>query len=63
MISISIPDNYSSFEELSNWLKRRIPHEYHIDGGPRWAINYSSYQWYISFCRPADVTLFHLLWQ
>lgn len=61
-ITVPIPDNYSTLEELSLWLQKHLPHEYHIDGGPRWRIITNLGGW-IEFSRPSDASLFLLKWE
>ena len=66
-IKIGIPANYGSIEGLDHWLKINIPHEYHIDGGPRWRIvsGNPAYigPWHIAFTRASDASLFLLKWE
>lgn len=64
-IKLPLPENYSSIQELSNWLKKNMPHEHHIDGGPRWRIVSATpvEWWHISFTRPSDASLFLLKWE
>ena len=63
MIDIPIPINYNSIEALSNWLKKNIPHEFDVDGGPRWILVTGWQGWHITFVRSQDATLFGLLWK
>ena len=61
-MDVTIPDNYGSFEELSNWLRKRMPHEVHRL--ERWQIVMRPRDgWVIWFRNPADATLFTLLSQ
>ena len=64
MTAIPIPENYGSIERLTDWLKVHIPHEFHVDGGPRWQViaGRPPDNWYIEFARAHDITLFNLLW-
>jgi len=64
MIRVPIPRNYGSIERLSNWLKVNMPHEFHVDGGPRWIIfaAHITLSWRIEFTRPSDASLFLLKW-
>jgi hypothetical protein len=62
MKSIPVPDCYGSIEELSDWLKRNIPHEFDVDGGVRWMIITGYSDWRITFVRDSDATYFNLKW-
>ena len=64
MTAIPIPRNYGSIEDLSLWLRKHLPHEYHVDGGLRWKVvtTPDGWSWRIEFAREQDVTLFNLLW-
>lgn len=62
MKAIPLPANYGSIEELSNWLKKNMPHEFDVDGGVRWAIVTGYSDWHITFVRNHDATLFNLKW-
>lgn len=61
-ITVPIPYNYGTIEGLHHWLKRNMPHEYHVDGGPRWRIITNLGGW-IKFTRPSDASLFLLKWE
>ena len=63
MIDVLIPANYESIERLADWLQRHIPHEFNVDGGPRWKIVTGYSSWHIRFFREQDATLFGLLWK
>ncbi len=62
MTTIPLPRNYSTIEWLDHWLKINIPHEYHIDGGPRWRIVAGRFNYHIEFARESDITYFNLKW-
>jgi hypothetical protein len=62
MTTIPLPRNYGSIEGLDHWLKKNIPHEYHIDGSPRWRILAGPTSYWIGFARESDVTFFNLIW-
>ena len=64
MTAIPIPENYGSIERLIDWLKTNIPHEFDVDGGPRWIVftAHMHRSWRIEFAREQDATLFNLLW-
>ena len=65
-IKLPIPTNYGTIEGLDHWLKINMPHEYHVDGGPRWRIvaaRSAQDWWHIAFIRPSDASLFLLKWK
>lgn len=62
MTPVPIPSNYGSLEDLSIWLQKHMPHEYHIDGGARWVIVNGYSNWHITFARAHDATYFNLKW-
>lgn len=62
MTSIPLPVKYNSIEELSNWLKRHLPHEFDVDGSHRWYIVTGRGDWNITFVRSQDATFFNLKW-
>ena len=62
MTSIPFPAKYKSIEELSNWLKRNLPHEFDVDGTHRWYIVTETSKWQILFVREHDATFFNLKW-
>lgn len=58
-MDVDIPVNYGSFEDISYWLCKHMPHEVHrLD---RWQIVNRNGDWVIWFRNPADATLFTLL--
>lgn len=64
MTAVPIPENYGSIERLTDWLKTNIPHEFDVDGGPRWVVITApdGWSWRIEFAREQDVTYFKLCW-
>lgn len=58
-VTIALPENYDSLEQLARWMRTNIPHT--SEYKDRWQIR-SGDPWHIWFADDKDATLFTLLW-